>query len=332
MKAAVVRASGETPIYADFADPVPKLGEEVVSVTAAAMSHLVKNRASGTHYSAEGGFPFIAGVDGVGRLADGRRVYFLLPDAPYGAMAERVAVPTERIVPLPDDIDDIAAAALANPGMSSWAALTERARIAPGETALVNGATGTSGRLAVQIARQLGAAKVIATGRDAVALRDIAALGADATIVLDGDGETLKAAFEPHFAQGVDIVLDYLWGPSAERMLVAAAKAGAKGVPIRFVQIGSASGDAVSLPAAVLRSTAITMMGSGLGSISLARLVASIAGVFRAAGRAGFAVATKPVPLIEVTEAWLRDDSRRRTVFTIAQQERPPAPRGAGGR
>ena len=96
-----------------------------------------------------------------------RRVYFVLPRAPYGSMAEQAVVPSAHCVPLPDELDDVTAAAIANPGMSSWAAYTERARLKAGETVLVNGATGTAGRLAVQIAKYLGARKVIATGRNA---------------------------------------------------------------------------------------------------------------------------------------------------------------------
>ena len=98
-----------------------------------------------------------------GKLDDGSRVYFLLPRAPFGSMAEERVAPRARCLPLPDDLDDVTAAAIANPGRSSWAAYAERAKLKPGETVLVNGAAGTAGRLAVQIARHLGAAKVIAT-------------------------------------------------------------------------------------------------------------------------------------------------------------------------
>ena len=122
--------------------------------------------------------------------------------------------------------------------MSSWAACVERARLSAGETVLVNGATGVAGGLAVQIARRLGAKKVIATGRNAEALKSVAALGADVTIPLVEDDAALEASFHEQFAKGVDVVLDYLWGRSAERMLVAAARAAEEGKRIRFVQIG----------------------------------------------------------------------------------------------
>jgi len=317
MKAAIVRTSGRPPVYADFAEPVPCAGESRITVTAAAISPVVKSRASGRHYSSSGQFPFVAGLDGVGRLDDGRRVYFVLPKAPYGSMAERAVVPAAHCLPVPDGLDDVTAAAIANPGMSSWAAYIERARLKPGETVLVNGATGTAGRLAVQIARHLGAGKVVATGRNAEALRAVAALGADVTIPLGEDPAALEESFQAQFAEGVDVVIDYLWGPSAERLLVAAARAGAEAVPIRFVQVGAVSGPEITLPGAVLRSSAIELMGSGIGSVPLDRFVHCIGGLLQAAGPAGFRIAARPVPLSQVEQAWPEDDSARRTVFTL---------------
>lgn len=317
MKAAIVRGAGQGPVYGDFETPVPSEGESLVHVSAAAISQVVKSRASGAHYSSANQFPFVVGIDGVGRLEDGRRVYFVLPRSPYGSMAEVALVSSDRCIALPDDLDDVTAAAIANPGMSSWAALRERARLQPGETVLVNGATGTSGRLAVQIAKYLGAAKVIATGRNADSLKALERLGADVTIPLTQDKPTLEDAFREQFAGGVDVVLDYLWGESAESLLTSAAKAGKDAVPIRYVQIGAISGAEISLPGAVLRSSAITLMGSGIGSISLDRLVNAVAELFQATVPGGFEIATKTALLSEVEEAWPLDDSNRRTVFTI---------------
>ncbi len=320
MKAAVVLGAGRAPVYAEFSEPEPAAGETRIAVTAAAISQVVKSRASGQHYSSAGQFPFVAGIDGVGRLDDGSRVYFVLPRAPYGSMAERTVAPPARCLALPDELDDVTAAAIANPGMSSWAAYTERAKLKPGETVLVNGAAGTAGRLAVQIARHLGARKVIATARNAEALKSVAALGADVTIPLVDDEEPLEECFKAEFAQGVDVVIDYLWGKSAERLLIAGAKAGREAVPIRFVQIGSVSGPDITLPSAALRSSAIVLMGSGIGSIPLDRFVHAIDGLLRAAAPAGFKIATNPVPLSDVEQAWPRDDSVRRTVFTVGAQ------------
>jgi len=315
MKAAIVSGPNQTPIYGDFSTPAAAPGEYSVTVTAAALSQLVKSRASGAHYSSSGRFPFVVGVDGVGRLDDGRRVYFLLPEAPYGSMAEKVVIKPSQCIPLPDDLDDITAAAIANPGMSSWAAFNERARLVAGETVLVNGATGTAGRLAVQIAKHLGAGKVIATGRNVEALKSLEALGADVTIPLETDGEMLEGAFKGQFASGVDVVVDYLWGQSAERLLIAAAKSTRGARPVRFVQIGSISGDSINLPGAVLRSSAIELKGSGIGSIPIERLVKAIDEVLRAAVPGGFMIATQATPLSGVEAAWNAKGDLRRTVF-----------------
>jgi NADPH:quinone reductase-like Zn-dependent oxidoreductase len=321
MKAAMVLKAGQTPVYADFREPLPSSGERRVIVTAAAISHVVKSRASGMHYSASGQFPFVVGIDGVGRLDDGRRVYFVLPKAPHGSMAERTVVSSTQCLALPDELDDVTAAAIANPGMSSWAAYTERAKLKAGETVLVNGATGTAGRLAVQIAKHLGAKKVIATARNADALKSVAALGADVTIPLVEDGAALEGAFKEQFAAGVDVVIDYLWGQSAERLLIAGAKAGQDAVPIRFVQIGSASRSEITVPSAVLRSSAIELMGSGIGSIPLDRFVAAIGGLLHATSPGGFQIEATPVPLSDVERAWPKDDSTRRTVFIVDVQK-----------
>jgi NADPH:quinone reductase-like Zn-dependent oxidoreductase len=317
MKAAIVRGPKQTPFYGDFAEPKPTPGEQRIQVLAAALSPHTKSRASGAHYSASHqSFPFVAGVDGVGRLDDGRRVYFTMPRAPYGAMAEETVVPSAQCLPVPDELDDVTAAAIANPALSSCAALTERARLKAGETVLVHGATGAAGKLAVQIAKHLGAARVIATGRNREALREAEALGADVAIPLVEDVATLDESFAAAFDKGVDVVIDYLWGRSAERLLIAAAKAG-KAAPVRFVQIGSVSSETIALPSAVLRSAPITLMGSGLGSVPPERLLASIGAALEAAAAGGFKIATKPVPLAQVEQAWAADDSGRRIVFTM---------------
>jgi NADPH:quinone reductase-like Zn-dependent oxidoreductase len=314
MKAAVVLEAGKPPIYGEFTDPLPEEGEVHVAVTAAALSHVTQGRASGTHYSSSGQQAFVAGIDGVGRLDDGRRVYFVLPAPPFGSMAEHVVIKSSQCVLLPDGLDDVTAAALAIPGMSSWVALRERAKLVAGETVLVNGATGTAGRLAVQIAKYLGAKTVIATGRNAETLQ---ALEADEIIPLLQNEEMMEKAFMGPFRGRVDIVLDYLWGPSAERLLIAAARASEDIVPIRFVQIGAASAPTLSLPSAVLRSSGIELMGSGIGSVPLQRQVQAIDELMQAALPNGFAIATKTVPLSEVEAAWATGAAIPRTVFLI---------------
>jgi NADPH:quinone reductase-like Zn-dependent oxidoreductase len=313
MKAAVVVEAGQPPVYRNFEDPVAAPGKGIIRVTASALSHVTKSRASGTHYSSHGELPFVPGIDGTGITESGDRVYFVFPEHPYGGMAESCLLDDQHLVPLPGGIDEKLAAAIAIPGMSSWAALMERAHLRASETVLINGATGTSGRLAIQIAKHLGAKRVIATGRRPG--DDLRALGADDTIQLVEDRDVLEEAFKKVFHDGVDIVLDYLWGMSAETLMIAAAKAGPEGVPIRYVEIGSVSGRDITLPSAALRSSSLQLMGSGIASVPFPKLLEAIRGVLQAAHSANFKTAIKPVPLSDVSRAWLAADADSRIVL-----------------
>jgi NADPH:quinone reductase-like Zn-dependent oxidoreductase len=227
-------------------------------------------------------------------------------------------------VELPDSLDEITAAAIANPGMSAWAALMERAHLAAGETVLVNGATGTAGRLAVQLAKYMGAAKVIATGRSAEEREEVKQLGADVVIpftlgTLHPSGaRDYENALKQVFASGIDVVIDYLWGESAKTVIVAIAKAVEDGTPVRFIHVGEASREAnIDLPGAALRSSAIMLMGSGVKSVPLSVLMRAIKSVFEAVQPAGLKIATKVVPLAEVEETWEKAPGKPRVVFSI---------------
>ncbi|WP_153101419.1 quinone oxidoreductase family protein [Paraburkholderia hayleyella] len=307
MKAAIVHDFDAPPRYGDFADPIAAADETLVQVRAAALSQLVRAQAAGKHYSSSKTVSWVPGVDGVGHLPDGRRVYFAFPRSPYGAMAQTTVVQRRYCVALPDGLDDVRAAALGNPGMSSWAALTHRAHFQPGENVLINGATGVSGRLAVQIARYLGAGKVLATGRNAQSVEGLKALGADVLIPLDVPAgylaETFRHAIREH---RVNVILDYLWGPSAESLIHAVSVHGAgEAEPrIRFVQIGSISGQSIAFPAAALRSSGLEMMGSGLGSVSNLDLLGSIASLLKAAATGALSIETETAPLAEVAAVW----------------------------
>ena len=324
MKAAVVYEAGKAPVFAEFETPVAQAGEALIAVKASALTQFTKSRASGAHYSADAALPAVAGSDGVGVTEEGRRVYFILPQAPFGALAEVTRVRAGFCIPVPDGLDDVTAAALANPGMSAWAALVYRAQIKPGDTVLINGATGTAGRLAVQLARHLGAGKVIATARDATALESVKALGADVLLPfqLDGGDEAGAARFgdalEAQFKEGIDVVVDYLWGKSAEAIIVAIAKAVDDARPVRFVQVGSSSGGEITLPGAALRSSAIVLMGSGIKSVPLPDLLAAVGHVFAVAVSANLQIATRVLPLADVQTAWGGDAGKQRVVFVTA--------------
>jgi NADPH:quinone reductase-like Zn-dependent oxidoreductase len=323
MKAAVVKGPGQKPVYTDFSEPTARDGEEVIFVRASALSPVAKARASGSHYSADGQFPAVAGTDGVGRTTEGRRVYFVLPEAPFGALAEKSLVKVQQCIPLPDALDDIIAAAIANPGMSAWAAMMERAHLKAGETVLINGATGTAGRIAVQLAKYFGAAKIIATGRDEDALKEVKTSGADVVIPFTlGTLHPLGAkryeeALIQEFAKGIDVVVDYLWGESARTIIAAIAKGVEGASPVRFVHVGGASGEeSIDLPGAALRSSPIVLLGSGFKSVPSSKLLEAIKSVFDVTVSGRLQIATKTVSLSEVEEHWSAP-GKPRVVFTL---------------
>ncbi|HEX4020407.1 MAG TPA: zinc-binding alcohol dehydrogenase family protein [Acidobacteriaceae bacterium] len=318
MNAAVVTAFDAPPRYTSFADPIAAEGERLVHVTAAGLHQIVKSLANGTHYGSTGELPFIPGVDGVGRLEDGTRVYFGVSRSPYGTFAERGLAASWMCLPLPEKLDDVTAAGMANPGMSSWAALMARAKFVAGESVLILGATGVAGQLAVQIAKRLGARRVIAAGRNPEALEKLKELGADAVISLEQEHEALVAAFRRAWAEdGVDIVLDYLWGQPAECLLEAIAQKGLQHTAsrVRFVQIGSSAGRTISLPGATLRSSGLELLGSGFGSASLDQLREAIAALFKAAATKPFQMHIKSAPLRDVEALWNSPEQGTRLVF-----------------
>jgi NADPH:quinone reductase-like Zn-dependent oxidoreductase len=228
-----------------------------------------------------------------------------------------------QCVAIPDAMDDVTAAAIANPGMSAWAALVERATLKPGDTVLVNGATGSAGKLAVQLAKYLGAGRVIGTGRNEAELQKLLSLGADAVIQFQlgagnpDDAKLYEQALTAEFARGIDVVVDYLWGESARIIIVAIAKSAEDAKPVRFVHVGAASGDLhVEIPSAALRSSAIQLMGSGIKSVPFEKLLNAIAKVFAIAGETRLQVATRTVPLAAIQEAWAAPGNPR-VVVTI---------------
>jgi NADPH:quinone reductase-like Zn-dependent oxidoreductase len=307
MKAAVVDSFSAPPRYAEFANPEPGPGEVLVQVTAAGLHPIVKALANGSHYGSTGHLPFVPGVDGVGRLEDGKRVFFGGVRDPFGTMAERAVVPREMCLAIPDSLDDGTMAAMMNPGMSSWAALVGRADFVAGESVLILGATGSAGHLAVQIAKRMGAKRVVAAGRSPEALETAQALGADATISLKLEREALVSALrEEILGNGIDVVLDYVWGNVAEAALAAIAQKGLdhKSRRIRYIEIGSSAGQTITLPGATLRSSGLEMLGSGFGSVSMEKLFAAVATFVQAASERPFVVETVTAPLREVERLW----------------------------
>jgi NADPH:quinone reductase-like Zn-dependent oxidoreductase len=321
MKAAVVRSTGQAPELSEFSDPQPEAGETIVTVVAAAVNPLTLMRASGTHYSASIAPPFVAGIDGVGRTDEGARVYLAQPPRPpFGTFAERAPVARAGLIPLPKSLSDTLAAAVAIPGLSCWNPLAHRARLRPEESVLVHGATGAAGHMAVQIAKHLGARSVIATGRNRTKLDALRGIGADRLIPLDQSPEAITTAVRDAVRDfRVGVILDYLWGPTAAAVIAGVGGPNGPRGPevIRYVSIGSIAGPSVPLESAILRSSGLEILGSGLGSSTVQEVQESLKAVFAATASAGFRLDTEVVPLSEVGSRWGTTGEDRRLVFSI---------------
>ena len=302
MKAAVVTRLDRPPVYAEFRDPDARDGFVEVRMLAAGVHQIVRSLAAGAHYGAGDELPFVVGVDGVGLLPDGTRVYTGGSPDPFGTLAERTLVPAGFAVPVPDALSSAAASGIANPAMSSWMPLVGRAHLATGQTVLVLGATGASGTLAVQIALHLGAGRVIAAGRNREVLARLAQDDRVTAVTFDELPDAL--------AGGVDVVLDYLWGPIAEQALEALRRTGMDHVAglISYIQIGALAGRSITLDAGLLRSSNIVVSGSGAGSMDRRLLLTELPKVLALAASGGIALPVREVALADVESAWASSD------------------------
>ncbi len=305
MYAAVVRAFGQPPHYEEFPTPVATNADEVVvDVLAAALHPRTRSGAEGTHYSSGDELPLVPGIDGVGRLPDGRLIYFVIPDSAVGTMAQKAVVDVRRSILLPPGVDVVKVAAAMNPAMSSWVALRARNPFEPSQRVLVLGATGNAGQMAVQIAKRLGAGQVIGAGRDAQRLAGLYRLGADVVVSLDGDPETAYTALGKAAAE-VDVVIDYLWGEPAEKGIYAlVTERRDESSPWTWIQIGSVAGRTAVLPSAALRSSALRIVGSGQGSVPVRRILAELPALVGEIVAGTITVDPLPIPLSEVERTW----------------------------
>jgi NADPH:quinone reductase-like Zn-dependent oxidoreductase len=324
MKAAVIYQKGELPRYVDFPAPTVQNSDEVlVRVKAVAIKHFDKGRATGTHYSSSappsGGR--VIGGDGVCLLPDGTRVYGM---GVSGMLAEQATIDKDRIVKIPAALDDATAAALPNAVIGAAMGLKFKADIQPDDVVLINGATGFTGRVAVQIAKYYGAKHVIATGRNPQSLNDLLSLGADELVSVVQDDEAFKAQLSTiHDRTPIDVIIDYLWGHTAEIIFACLKGDGSFTNKIRYVSVGSVTGDSIQLSAANLRSVNLQLSGSGLGAWTkqqVRQLFSEILpAMFQLAAEAKLHVETIAAPIKDIAELWNLDvPDGQRLVVTIS--------------
>ncbi|MYQ52046.1 MULTISPECIES: quinone oxidoreductase family protein [unclassified Streptomyces] len=306
MHAAIITAYDAPPAYGEHPEPVAAgENEMVVDVLAAGLHHLTRAKANGTHYTATGTFPLVPGADGVVRDPQGRLRYAVLDDTASGTFAERTVIDVRRSVLLPEDADPVRVAAAMNPGMSSWVALRRRVSFPEGRRVLILGATGSAGRMAIQIAKRFGASQVIAVGRDATRLTTLRDLGADQAVTFD----------DVAVAADVDVVLDFVWGaPAADAMLPLLKARADRGAPLTWIQIGSIAGATAPIPSAALRAARLRIVGSGIGSVSPADFIAEFPELAAAVTDGTLDVQARPVPLADIARSW-DEETGERLVF-----------------
>ena len=302
MQAAILEHFGGDPVVREMRDPAPDHSEALVEVRMAALNPVDLRVATGGFYGARPELAYVVGSEGVGvvrasrRWPAGQRVRFGL--ARPGALAEIVAARDDSLVAVPDAVSDMLAAGIGIAGMAAWCSLAT-ARLHEGDRVLVLGATGAVGRLGVQVARLLGAARVVAAGRDAAALADLVDLGAHATVVLDGRDPAALAEAIVDAAEGrLDVIIDPLWGEPA----LSGAMAAASGA--RLVNLGDSAGTTMSLPSALLRSQRMEIRGYTNIALSEPEQRSAIESLLHHASKGRLRLDHKVVALEEATAAW----------------------------
>lgn len=305
--AGIVDSPGAEPRVGSVVLPPRTTGTTLVAVVAAPLNPLDLLIASGTFHSARHEAPYVPGSECVGVVLDsdryppGTSVYAECHPSPAtpGAFATQVLIADENLLPLPDGVDPVLAAAVGNSGTAAFMPLVEVAGLRTGETVLVLGATGAVGQLAVQVAHRRGAGRVIGVGRNQAALQRLLALGADAVVDLRADeGADELAARLSAVAWPVDVVLDGVYGVPLEAALrVCAPRA-------RVVNIGNLAGATARLPAGLLRGKQLTLSGFAGLHTPLRDKQAALTWLWTTLARGELQLEVHTFPLGELPAAW----------------------------
>jgi NADPH:quinone reductase len=296
MRAALVERIGQPPVVGEAAEPRRSEGQALVQVTAAAINPVDVSMSLGRYYGGTPEVPYVMGREAVGRVIEGERlepgtqIWFEPPVS--GAFAEYAIAYEEQAIVLPEGTDHSLAVALGIAGLTGWLAVEWRAHVRGGERVLVLGATGVVGRVALQAARILGAAHIVAAGRDPEALKELEDLGADEVVRVDED---LGGPF--------DVVIDPLWGEPAERAVPAAAFSG------RYVQLGQSAGPEATLRSGDIRGKSLAIMGFSVWHVPHDKQEAAYRRLIELATAGDLKVERETLPLDWVGEAWRRQQA-----------------------
>ncbi|MEU8222832.1 zinc-binding alcohol dehydrogenase family protein [Kribbella sp. NPDC048915] len=306
MDAAVVHAYGQVPALSEWAEPEPAAGQALIRNLAAAVNPVDLKMAAGSYYFGAPDPPYVAGAEGVGSVLRsaafeaGRRVWY--ERGPLGgAFAELTAVDDAHLVEIPDGLADPVAATLGVAGLAAWDALGRRGGLRSGESVLVLGAGGAVGQFAVQIAKIMGAARVVAATRNPAVMSSAALAAADQVIRLDSaELATLVSGLQAGAPRGYDVILDPVWGLAAQAALACAADGA------RLVQIGSSGGETLELPAGLVRRSTASILGYTIYAIPWPEKRAAYQALAEHVMADRLRVELETLPLARVAEAWGR--------------------------
>ena len=317
MRAAVIERYGEPPVLRDVPEPTVD-GATLVEVMAAPLNPVDLSIASGKFYAGSPPTPYVPGGEGVGRLLQngkpGPRVYFRAV-LPNGALAERAVVSQSQTVPIPDSVPDGVAAALGTPGIAAYLALTRRAQLKAGETVLILAASGVLGSCAVQVARLLGAGRIVAGARDEQQLARARELGADAIVDLkqtDGLSDRIREASGGQ----LNVVIDPVWGVPGVAALEAMSPFG------RSVQLGQAAGPEAVVKSGILRGRFLSILGYTNFLVPWEEQAAAYRTLVDWATSGKLKVAFEVLPLEAAPDAWKRQASSPHRKLALSPQAR----------
>ncbi len=244
MRALVVPELGNPEVlqWQHLPDPTPEAGELLVRVRAIAVGWADLLQREG-RYPGGPAAPFVTGHELVGEVVgrgpgtdgpvDGTRVFGVLGHS--GAAAELVAVPVQRMYPVPDHLTDEQAAGMAAPYLTADAAIVTMGRLQAGESVVVHAAAGGYGSAAVQLCRHYGAGTIVATAGSDEKLARVREWGADVLVNYRTD-DFVEAVADATGGRGVDLVLESVGGDVLGRSFDCLAPLG------RLVSVGASAG------------------------------------------------------------------------------------------
>ena len=321
MRACLIVEHGRPPIVGDAPEPVADGPGMLVEVSAAPITPLDLLAASGTSYFGPPALPYVPGVQGVGRVVGepSRRVWFTTDAGMQpgdGSMAERCFVPADRAWDIPVEVDDALVAGLGLSAVAASGALT-RGRFVPGERVLILGAGGVVGRVALQLARAGGAGLVVAACRGQAAAARAMELGADVAVDIAGlEDQALASALAAAAPEGIDLVVDPVWGAPARAAVATLAPGG------RLVNLGDAAGADALLSSAVIRSRSIEILGYTNLSQTWAEQTRAMDRILRLAASGEMTADIDVVGLSDAGDGWERQGSGRVTGRVVVDPRR----------